>query len=249
MSAPPLSKRRPSSSSRCARRRPLEVGPVAELRDGDPAVRSDRPDDEPAQAAAVWLSAAGLGPWTRSTKIATKASLTWAHFAGTVLGVGGGTTPRPWVGERSAFLRDWRLCSARFPAGSRSTTIRGGSTSRPFIDTWRASRTGRPGGRSRLWNDGSAKPLGSWGSTTTVPSSGSRGPYRTVSPSPTSQTSTSCRGTAAQGLGEELVREIVERGEARNVRWLLHTRDAHALYAKVGFGRPGERLMERPIGG
>ena len=53
-------------------------------------------------------------------------------------------------------------------------------------------------------------------------------------------------GYRGQGLGEELVREIVERGELANVRWLLHTRDAHALYAKVGFGRPGERLMERP---
>jgi GNAT superfamily N-acetyltransferase len=56
-------------------------------------------------------------------------------------------------------------------------------------------------------------------------------------------------GYRGQGLGEELVREIVERGELANVRWLLHTRDAHALYAKVGFGGPGERLMERPIGG
>ena len=56
-------------------------------------------------------------------------------------------------------------------------------------------------------------------------------------------------GYRGQGLGEELVREIVERGELANVRWLLHTRDAHALYAKVGFGPPGERLMERPIGG
>jgi len=55
-------------------------------------------------------------------------------------------------------------------------------------------------------------------------------------------------GYRGQGLGEELVREIVERGELANVRWLLHTRDAHALYAKVGFGRPSERLMERPIG-
>ena len=56
-------------------------------------------------------------------------------------------------------------------------------------------------------------------------------------------------GYRGQGLGEELVREIVERGELANVRWLLHTRDAHALYAKVGFGVPGGRLMERPIGG
>jgi GNAT superfamily N-acetyltransferase len=52
-----------------------------------------------------------------------------------------------------------------------------------------------------------------------------------------------------RGLGEELVREIVDSGEFAQVRWLLHTRDMHGLYAKVGFGSPGERLMERPAGG
>ncbi len=52
-----------------------------------------------------------------------------------------------------------------------------------------------------------------------------------------------------QGLGEELVRELVELGPLANVRWLLHTRDAHSLYARVGFGPPGERLMERQGGG
>jgi GNAT superfamily N-acetyltransferase len=50
-----------------------------------------------------------------------------------------------------------------------------------------------------------------------------------------------CRG---RGLGVELVREIVERGEFADRKWVLHTRDAHALYAKVGFG-PNVRLMER----
>ena len=47
------------------------------------------------------------------------------------------------------------------------------------------------------------------------------------------------------GLGLELVRETVERGPYANVRWLLHTADAHCLYEKVGFGVPGEQLMER----
>jgi hypothetical protein len=28
-------------------------------------------------------------------------------------------------------------------------------------------------------------------------------------------------------------------------RWLLHTKDAHELYEKFGFRRPGERLLER----
>jgi GNAT superfamily N-acetyltransferase len=49
-----------------------------------------------------------------------------------------------------------------------------------------------------------------------------------------------------RGLGEELVRETVERGPFAGHRWLLDTRDAHALYARFGFGSPSERLMERP---
>jgi len=48
------------------------------------------------------------------------------------------------------------------------------------------------------------------------------------------------------GLGVELVREIVENGPLADRRWLLHTRDAHDLYRRLGFGPPGERLMERP---
>jgi GNAT superfamily N-acetyltransferase len=49
-----------------------------------------------------------------------------------------------------------------------------------------------------------------------------------------------------RGLGLELVREMVEHGPYASKRWLLHTRDMHRLYAKLGFGEPGERLMERP---
>jgi len=49
-----------------------------------------------------------------------------------------------------------------------------------------------------------------------------------------------------RGLGVELVRAMVDEGGLRDLRWLLHTRDAHALYAKFGFGPPGERVMERP---
>jgi GNAT superfamily N-acetyltransferase len=47
-----------------------------------------------------------------------------------------------------------------------------------------------------------------------------------------------------RGLGLELVREIVENGPLAGRRWVLHTRDMHALYEKLGFG-PNERLMER----
>jgi GNAT superfamily N-acetyltransferase len=48
-----------------------------------------------------------------------------------------------------------------------------------------------------------------------------------------------------RGLGVELVREAVEGSSLSATRWLLHTRDAQNLYARFGFGPPGERLMER----
>jgi GNAT superfamily N-acetyltransferase len=46
------------------------------------------------------------------------------------------------------------------------------------------------------------------------------------------------------GRGVEVVREIVENGQFADRRWVLHTRDAHTLYTRFGFG-PNERLMER----
>jgi GNAT superfamily N-acetyltransferase len=48
-----------------------------------------------------------------------------------------------------------------------------------------------------------------------------------------------------RGLGVELVREVVEHGPYADLRWILHTRDAHELYRKVGFGEPSDRVMER----
>ena len=49
-----------------------------------------------------------------------------------------------------------------------------------------------------------------------------------------------------RGLGVELVRAAVEEGQLRDLRWLLHTKDAHGLYEKFGFGPPSERVLERP---
>ena len=46
-------------------------------------------------------------------------------------------------------------------------------------------------------------------------------------------------------LGLELVREMVDNGPYATRRWMLHTRDMHRLYAKLGFGPPSERVMER----
>ena len=48
-----------------------------------------------------------------------------------------------------------------------------------------------------------------------------------------------------RGLGVELVREMVEASPWPDTKWLLHTRDAHELYRRFGFGAPSERVMER----
>ena len=48
-----------------------------------------------------------------------------------------------------------------------------------------------------------------------------------------------------RGLGEELVREMVERGDLGHLKWLLHTSDMHPLYRKLGFDVPTAKVMER----
>ena len=47
-----------------------------------------------------------------------------------------------------------------------------------------------------------------------------------------------------RGLGEELVREMVENGDLGDVRWFLHTEDAHALYRKFGFEEEGRLVRQ-----
>jgi GNAT superfamily N-acetyltransferase len=49
-----------------------------------------------------------------------------------------------------------------------------------------------------------------------------------------------------RGLGEELVREMVENGPFAHVTWILHTEDMHPLYRKFGFAEPNYKLLERP---
>lgn len=51
-----------------------------------------------------------------------------------------------------------------------------------------------------------------------------------------------------RGLGEELVREMVENGPLARVRWLLHTTNMHRLYRKFGFAEPDFKVMERQAG-
>ena len=48
-----------------------------------------------------------------------------------------------------------------------------------------------------------------------------------------------------RGLGTGLVRAMVEDGPGRAFRWMLHTSDAHGLYAKFGFSAPGPTYLER----
>ena len=48
-----------------------------------------------------------------------------------------------------------------------------------------------------------------------------------------------------RGLGEELVREMIDNGPHAHVKWLLHTTDAHALYRKFGFEDPSFKVLER----
>jgi GNAT superfamily N-acetyltransferase len=48
-----------------------------------------------------------------------------------------------------------------------------------------------------------------------------------------------------RGLGLAMVREMIEGSDMADLRWLLGTADAHRLYAKLGFGPPSDRIMER----
>ncbi len=48
-----------------------------------------------------------------------------------------------------------------------------------------------------------------------------------------------------RGLGEELAREMIDNGPYADVKWLLHTTDAHPLYRKLGFVDPSFRVLER----
>jgi GNAT superfamily N-acetyltransferase len=48
-----------------------------------------------------------------------------------------------------------------------------------------------------------------------------------------------------RGLGQALVREMIEGSPLSRLKWILHTRDAHDLYRKFGFDTPNVRVMER----
>lgn len=48
------------------------------------------------------------------------------------------------------------------------------------------------------------------------------------------------------GVGKALVRKMIDEGPGAHFRWMLHTRDAHGLYAQFGFNPPDETYLERP---
>lgn len=48
------------------------------------------------------------------------------------------------------------------------------------------------------------------------------------------------------GLGKALVHEMIENGAGAKMRWMLHTSDAHGLYAQFGFREPDGTYLERP---
>jgi RimJ/RimL family protein N-acetyltransferase len=48
------------------------------------------------------------------------------------------------------------------------------------------------------------------------------------------------------GLGQALVRAMIDDGPGAGLRWMLHTSDAHGLYRQFGFASPDDRYLERP---
>ncbi len=53
-------------------------------------------------------------------------------------------------------------------------------------------------------------------------------------------------GHRGGGLGQAIVRMMIEDGPGAGWRWMLHTSDAHGLYRQFGFARPNGRYLERP---
>ena len=53
-------------------------------------------------------------------------------------------------------------------------------------------------------------------------------------------------GERGTGLGTAMVDFMIEQGPGSRMRWMLHTNDAHDLYARFGFAAPKDgRYLER----
>jgi GNAT superfamily N-acetyltransferase len=48
------------------------------------------------------------------------------------------------------------------------------------------------------------------------------------------------------GLGQAIVRVMIDEGPGAGLRWMLHTSDAHGLYRQFGFTHADDRYLERP---
>lgn len=48
------------------------------------------------------------------------------------------------------------------------------------------------------------------------------------------------------GLGKVLVATMIDDGPGAEFKWMLHTGDAHGLYAAFGFAGPTDSYLERP---
>jgi len=53
-------------------------------------------------------------------------------------------------------------------------------------------------------------------------------------------------GHRGRGLGKLLVAVMIDRGAGAGFHWLLHTADAHSMYAGFGFAPANSTSMERP---
>jgi GNAT superfamily N-acetyltransferase len=53
-------------------------------------------------------------------------------------------------------------------------------------------------------------------------------------------------GHRGHGLGKALMAAMIDDGPGRDFRWMLHTDDAHGLYAGFGFVAPDAKYLERP---
>jgi GNAT superfamily N-acetyltransferase len=54
------------------------------------------------------------------------------------------------------------------------------------------------------------------------------------------------RAHRGRGLGDRLVGAMIDDGPGGQMRWMLHTADAHALYGRYGFRAPDDTYLERP---
>lgn len=43
-----------------------------------------------------------------------------------------------------------------------------------------------------------------------------------------------------------IIDTMINFGPGAGLRWMLHTADAHTLYARFGFAPPGQDFLERP---